>query len=232
MTSDRDDNRPVSFQLAEILSSVARKMQAEHDVETTIDALVRAALQHIPGAEYAGVSLLTKGHLQTVAPTNDLVVQVDRLQYRTGEGPCMDAIREQHTYRTGDLRSEERWPAFAPAAADTGIFSMLSFRLFVTETTLGSLNLYSSEKAAFSEQAEVDGRLFASHAAIALVGAQTEAQLHQAIETRDIIGTAKGILMERHGVNQAAAFAMLVEASQASNLKLNNVATWLVEHQR
>lgn len=229
MTSDREHDQGHSGQLADILSAVARTMQAEPGVEATIGAIVRAAMRYIPGTEDAGVSLLTKRKLRTVAPTSDRVVQIDQLQYRTGEGPCVGAVREHHTYRTGDLRGEKRWPAFGPAAADTGIFSMLSFRLFVTETTLGALNLYSSKKDAFSEQAEDDGRLFASHAAVALVGAQTEAQLQQAIETRDTIGMAKGILMERHDVDQTKAFAMLVEASQTSNLKLHAVAGWLVD---
>ena len=71
-----------------------------------------------------------------------------------------------------------------------------------------------------------------THAAIALVGAQTEAQLTAALENRDVIGMAKGILMQRHDVDSVAAFRMLVEGSQNANLKLHEVAAWLVENRR
>lgn len=231
MTKEPGDVR-VASELAEILSGVARTMQAESDVETTVNAIVNAAVKHLPGTEHAGVSLPKRGKLHAMASTSDFVTKIDHLQEQTGQGPCVDAIKEHHTYRTGDLRSETRWPAFASAAADAGVFSMLSFRLFVTDTTLGALNLYSSKKDAFDQQTVEEGRLFASHAAVALVGAQTEAQLHQALKNRDAIGMAKGILMERHNIDEAPAFTLLVEASQNANLKLHEVAAWLVCNRR
>jgi len=152
------------------------------------------------------------------------------VQFEAQEGPGVNAIVEHATFRTGDLVTEERWPRFASRAAELGINSMLSFRLFVTETTLGSLNLYSSRRNAFSRDAENDGQLFASHAAVALVCAQHEAQLNDAIKSRDVIGMAKGILMHRHGVDCHRAFGMLAESSQQTNIKLRDVATWVVEH--
>jgi GAF domain len=100
----------------------------------------------------------------TVGPTDDLVTEIDRLQYQLNEGPCVDAIAQHETFTTGDLAAEKRWPRFAPAAVRHGIRSMLSNRLFVTETTMGALNLYSSQRNAFNETAMNDGQLFASHA--------------------------------------------------------------------
>ncbi|MDT7783845.1 MAG: hypothetical protein QOF58_2264 [Pseudonocardiales bacterium] len=216
--------------LAESLSSVARTLQAEPDVDTTLRAIVKAAADYIPGAEHAGISLVEGGKIRTVAPTSAIVETVDQLQYDLRQGPCVDAIKERQTYRTGDVGAETRWPAFGRAAAANGIHSLLSYRLFVTDRTLGALNLYSSRANAFDEHTEDDGRLFATHAAIALVGAQREAQLGIAVENRDIISSAKGILMERHDLDAAAAFRMLVEASQSTNVKLHHAATWLVEN--
>ena len=229
---ERADDSGVSTGLAAILSSVARQLQAEPDVESTLAAIVKAAMDHIPGAELAGISLVTEGEIRTVAPTDALVGEVDRLQYETKEGPSVDAIALHETFKTGDLAMEERWPSFAPEAVRRGIRSMLAYRLFVTETTMGSLNLYSSRRNAFDEAAMNEGKLFASHAAIALVGAQTEAQLEAAIESRDLIGMAKGLLMQRHDLDPTAAFRMLTEASQASNMKVRDIAAWLVAHRR
>jgi transcriptional regulator with GAF, ATPase, and Fis domain len=222
----------VSAGLADILSSVARLLQAEPDVETTIGAIVKAAMDHIPGVEHAGVTLITQGELATVAPTSDLVVEIDRIQYSTNEGPCVDAIAEHETFRTGNLAAEQRWHRFASAAAEAGVLSMLSYRLFVTEKTMGALNLYSSQGDAFSATAENDGQLFASHAAVALVGAQHEAELYKAVESRDVIGMAKGILMQRHDIDEARAFHLLAQTSQQSNMKVRDIAAWLVRNRR
>ena len=175
---------------------------------------------------------MTHGEIQTVASTDARLIDIDRLQYETNEGPCVDAILQHESFVTGDLAAETRWPRFAPGAVRHGIRSMMSYRLFVTETTLGALNLYASQPDMFTASAMNDGRLFASHAAVALIGAQHEAQLEAAIESRDVIGMAKGILMHQHDVDPVAAFRMLTEASQASNMKVRDIATWLVEHRR
>jgi transcriptional regulator with GAF, ATPase, and Fis domain len=217
--------------LSTALSEIARTLQAEPDVESTLAAIVKAAVDHVDDAEHAGISLVEKGgRLRTVAATSEVVRTIDEIQHRTNQGPDLDAIAEQQVYRTGDLTAEDRWPTFSPEAARTGIRSLLAYRLFVNDTTLGSLNLYSHMRNAFSDQTEAEGTLFATHAAIALAGAQTEAQLHTAAESRDIIGMAKGILMQRHGLDPVEAFQMLVESSQQTNTKLHQVATWLVEH--
>lgn len=216
--------------LAETLSVIARTLQAEPDVETTVRAIVKAAVDYVPGAEHAGISLAESNKIRTVEPTSHIVEIIDQLQYDLREGPCVDAIAEHEAFRVGDVGVEPRLPAFGPAAAGHGIHSLLSYRLFVTDRTLGALNLYSSRADAFDQRTEEDGLLFATHAAIALVGAQREAQLGIAVESRDVIATAKGILMERHDIDPAAAFRLLVEASQTSNMKLQQVATWLVEN--
>jgi anti-anti-sigma regulatory factor len=213
-----------------VLSEVARTFAAEPGVDATLRAIASAATALIPGVEHAGISLVERGEVRTVAPTAAVVVEIDKAQYRLAEGPCVAAIADHHTYRTGDLAAESRWPSFGPIAAEHGIRSMLSYRLFASDTTMGALNLYSSAVDAFSERTEQDGHQFAAHAAVALISAQKEANLTAAIEHRDTIGTAKGILMERHGIDRTQAFRMLADASQHANLKLFHVAEWLIDN--
>ncbi|MGW4826018.1 GAF and ANTAR domain-containing protein [Amycolatopsis japonica] len=228
-----DHEHTVGSGLSATLGGVARTLQAEPDVESTLAAIVKAAVDHVPGAEYAGISLIEPGsRVRTVAPTAAVVSTIDELQYETQQGPCLDAIAERQIFRTGDLTSEARWPEFTPKAVETGVRSMLAYRLFVSDQTLGSLNLYARARDAFGDQADDDGRLFATHAAIALAGAQTEARLHVAVENRDMIGMAKGILMQRHDIDAVGAFRLLVESSQTTNIKLLDVAAWVVEHRR
>jgi GAF domain-containing protein len=217
--------------LAELLSEVARTLQAEHGVEDTLHAIVVSAADTIAGADHVGVSSVRRRRLiETVARTDELVDTVDKVQYETGEGPCMDAAWEQGTFRVDDLTTETRWPRFGPAALNLGIRSILAFRLYVTGDDLGALNIYSGEPAAFDDDSQHVGQLFAAHAAVALAGSRREHQLNDALSSRDLIGQAKGILMQRHRVSGDNAFQILIKASQDSNIKLREVATFLVEH--
>jgi hypothetical protein len=104
---------------------------------------------------------------------------------------------------------------------------MLSFQLWVEGDNLGALNLYAREPHSFTEESEQVGLLFVSHAAVAMVGAQKQDQLTEGLATRDLIGQAKGILMERYGINADRAFALLVRASQNRNVKLRDLAVEL-----
>lgn len=123
-----------------------------------------------------------------------------------------------------DMRTEQRWPVFAKRAADLGVGSMLSIQLYVTGDNLGALNLYSEFAEAFNDESEHVGLLLAAHAAIAMAGAQQQEQLVQAIATRDLIGQAKGILMERHKITAEQAFTLLIRTSQLTNTKLRDIA--------
>lgn len=129
--------------ISEVMGQVARELQQEHgDVGATLEAITRSAVTSVPGADDCGITLVTgRRKVESRAPTGDMPREVDVLQDRLGEGPCLDAIYEQVTVRIDDLGAEERWPSFTEGAAGLGIGSMLSFQLFVTSGNLGALNL-------------------------------------------------------------------------------------------
>lgn len=217
--------RPPESSAADVFGEVARALQAEPNLNETLQAIVMAAVANIDGADVAGITLVSGGgKISTPAATDDLVCRIDQLQYETGEGPCLSSARDRITVRAGDLRTERRWPRFAARAADLGVLSVLAFQLYVEERDLGALNLYSRAEDAFGPADEQTGLLFATHAAIALVGAQHEHTLHQAMINSDIIGQAKGVLMERHKITAEAAFLMMARVSQQTNQRLHVVA--------
>ncbi|MFD4368512.1 GAF and ANTAR domain-containing protein [Rhodococcus sp. NPDC058521] len=219
--------------VAAALTAVARSLEAEPDVERTVTGIVHAVADTIPAVDHAAVSMCAASKLRSVAATSELAAQVNAIEHKLGDGPCVDAVRFDRIYRIDLMEQETRWPRFAAAAHDLGIESMLGYRLFTSERTLGSLDLYAFEPNAFNADAELTGELFAAHAAIALIGSTQEADLRYAIRTRDAIGMAKGILMGRENVTADKAFAMLVGASQHANMKLHDVAAWLTaEHDR
>jgi len=146
--------------LARLFLQVARQLEAEDGRVATQERITSVALGTVPGCRHAAISLVrAQGPIRTVAATDELPERVDEVQYRIGQGPCLEAIEMQGPYRTGDLAAEERWPDFAKAAVEeTGVRSMLSFRLFVREDTIGALNLYSREADAFDHRVLRGGR--------------------------------------------------------------------------
>jgi transcriptional regulator with GAF, ATPase, and Fis domain len=226
--SNASDPQNPLVDVARALSDVARSLEAEPDLHHTVEGIAAAVTDTVSGAEDAGVSLWEGKSLRTVAATSDLVEQVNNLEHELNEGPCLDALHMRRTYRIDDMSHERRWPRFAAAAQAHGIQSMLGYRLFTNGRTLGSLDLYSTQPSAFDAEAEIVGELFAAHAAIALLGSTQHSEWQAALNSRDDIGMAKGILMNRDGLTDDQAFHVLVSASQHANMKVHDVAKWLV----
>ncbi|HEX8629271.1 MAG TPA: GAF and ANTAR domain-containing protein [Catenuloplanes sp.] len=216
--------------LAVILSDLARMFHEQQNVEDTLRGIVEAAVGTVPGAQHAALSMIeSRRVVKTRAGTDDLVYRVDQAQYDSGEGPCLSALYDQRTVRLSNMAAETRWPGFTARAAALGVGSMLSFQLYAQQDNLGALNLYSADTDAFDDESEHVGLLFAAHAAVAVVDARQQQQMSHAMAVRDLIGQAKGILMERHKLTGDEAFALLVRASQHTNVKLHEVARELVE---
>jgi transcriptional regulator with GAF, ATPase, and Fis domain len=213
------------------MSEIARSLQEEHaDLAATLQTITAGAVDAVPGVESASISYVT-GHrtVESRAATGELARRADELQTRVHEGPCLDSIWTQQTVRIDDMATEHRWPRFAAGAAALGAGSSLSFRLFVEEDDLGALNLYATEPHTFGAESEDVGLVFAAHAAVALAGARHEHDLQAALGSRDVIGQAKGILMERYKLPADEAFLLLARVSQRTNRKLVEIARDLTE---
>ena len=204
-------------------------MQDQTDSESTLQSIVSSAVAIVAGARWAGISLIKARRVIPRAPSDPLVAELDELQSSFDEGPCLDALREQHTVLIDDMATEPRWPRFTAAAVERGVRSSLSFQLFVNSANLGSLTLYGGEPGAFDEESVVIGELCSLHASVALIGAAGMTQLRDALSSRDTIGQAKGILMHRENLTAEAAFALLARTSQDANIMLVDVARWIIE---
>jgi GAF domain-containing protein len=216
--------------LAVALSRIARSLEHEDDVQGTLDAIVSSAIGTVPGAQHASISKIkNRREVTTVASTSELSRRVDQAQYDASEGPCLDVLYQRRTVHVPDMATERQWPGFSRKASELGVGSMLSVQLFVEGDDLGALNLINESPHAFDEDSEHVGLLFASHAAVAIVGAEREAQFRDALALRDVIGQAMGILMERHGFTANRSFAVLVRLSQNQNRKLHDLARQIVD---
>jgi GAF domain-containing protein len=218
-----EDTGPALVQLARALHLKNAELQP------TLDAIIAHAVQTIEPAEYAGLILVLSGRLVPQATMGEPPQVLDLLQQHTGTGPCIDAAREQAVINVDNTLTDPRWPQFSERAVAVGVFSMLCMPLWVDQLRLGTLSLYGEKPDAFGSQHRQLTNLYAAHAAIALADAQRTAKLQEAMRNRDVIGQAKGILIERLKLTPGAAFTCLSQASQRVNLKLVTVAQHLVE---
>jgi hypothetical protein len=207
--------------------------QSIRDLQQTLSEIVAAAVDTVPGATAGGIYVSEDGIVDTRNPTSRGISDLDRLQGELNEGPSITAIEsptEDGVVIARDLGTSDgaTWPRFAPAAVAKGYRSMLATQLATTGPMRASLNLYAAEPYVFDGEARLTAGLFGVQAAMLLHGSEQAAHLGRAVDSRDVIGQAKGILMERFVVAETEAFQMLVESSQSTNLKLVDVARWLV----
>ena len=202
------------------------------DLEQTLGEIVSAAVATIPGVDAGSISVTEHGRIETRHPSTEAVNKLDQRQSELNEGPCISAIEdppESGIVLACDFTGDDaaRWPRFAPAAVEAGFRALMSTQLTATGGPRAALNLYSHEADAFDDDARTLAGLFGVQAAMLLYGADTAAQLQRAVDSRDLIGQAKGILMERFSLDDKGAFQMLVKSSQETNMKLTEVARWL-----
>jgi GAF domain-containing protein len=229
IVSDPDLERGIHAQISRLARSL-------HGYQVHGDALLlevtETAVRLLPGVDHAGITLAggRRGPLRSTAATGPVPRKVDELQEKFQEGPCLESIWDHHTVRVDDYQSEPRWPNFVGALnADSPVRSSLSIQLFTDQSELGALNLYSEQPDAFTEQVEDLAVALAAHAAVGLSGSRRGEQFRSALASRDIIGQAKGVVMERYNINAVTAFKLLVRLSQESNVPVHDIAQMLVD---
>lgn len=212
------------------MTRIAGEMRAQSDdTEAFLRSMTKYAVDAVDQAEFATVTLVANGQIETPVIVGDLGGEADRLQQELGEGPCIRAAVDDVTIWIDDMTAETRWPRFTERAATLGLRSMACFCLYIDGEGFGALNLHSTRPYAFTEESRTIGELFAAHAATAFAAVKEKQQLHAALHTRDIIGQAKGMIMERYKLDATAAFALLARLSQDANIKLAEVAAQIVE---
>lgn len=216
------------------MAAVARELQDQHDPVSTVQSGVELAVQNVGGCDAASVSIVyAKRKVSTPASTDNMAVIGDRLQYETGEGPCLSAIWEEETVYVPDLAHDPRWLQWGPRLAETtGVRSSFSVRLFTVKDTLGALNMYATTAGAFSVEDKAEGVALAAHIAVAVAAAQNLKDYENALDSRTIIAQACGMVMERFNIDSIRAFALLSRLSQTQNVKLRDLAAELVHTRR
>src|SRR5215213_11468908 len=230
--SSSADVESVHLRIAELVQELYGR--PDTDSETVIAELAEHAAVEVPGAQYAGITVTRNGrHIDTPAATHKWPILLDEIQQRHRQGPCLSAAWEEKTIHVRDLETDERFPLYArDVLAETPIRSVMSFQMWIAGETMGALNVYAETPNVFDEKTRAVGLVFAAHSSVAWNAARRDEQFKKALASRDVIGQAKGMLMERYGVNAIQAFELLRKLSQDSNIPLIQIATDLVEKQQ
>jgi GAF domain-containing protein len=218
------------------VAALSRLSSGRWDLENLLAKVASYAVNAIPGAEGAGLTLLEPDRADTIVKSAPFVKTIDDVQYGLGEGPCISAAATGRTMRSGSLGDDRRWPRFGPRADRLGVHSVLSLPLIVGDVVVGAMNVYAHAPGSFDERSEELGELYAVPAAIAVQNAQILAQtrrlaqnLQAALTSRAIIDQAIGILRSRGGIPADEAFDRLRQRSQREHIKVSAVAASIVQ---
>lgn len=220
------------YQVLELVDTMQRN--ATTDFESVLREINATTVESVPGAQYAGVTVIDDNSaVSSLAATHSYPAVLDAVQRDVGEGPCLSAAWNLQVISIDDLSAETRWPRYRDIAMErTPVRSIVSFRLFGDTNKIAALNLYAEQAHAFDEESIEMGLIFAAHTTVAWNMMRRQEQFRSALASRDLIGQAKGILMERFNINAVAAFDMLRRVSQDSNTRLVDVAENLVNLDR
>jgi hypothetical protein len=202
---------------------------AQLGVNEALAVLSAAAAHNIAGAEFASVTVRHEDQtLETVAATDELANRLDEIQYELGEGPCYAAVTDARLVLVNDVARDTQFPHYAPRAVELGVRAQLATQIAHNGAQAG-LNVYARRPDAFDRAAVQMAELFGTHAGLVLGYARQVETLGEGMHTRQDIGCAVGIVMERYGVDRDRAFEFLVRVSMHRNVKVRLIAQQIVD---
>lgn len=222
------DASTVAARLADLIADLD-----QHGTETgvALHELVGSGARHVAGCQYAGITMADRTKtVSNVVATHRYPMVLDAIQNRCGEGPCLEAVWQHHVMHVDDLNIDQRWPNYQRRALEqTPIRSILSYELFADGGSMAALNFYADHPHAFTDESLEIGAVFATHVALAWSMMRRQDQFRSALASRDVIGQAKGVVMERFNLDAVEAFELLSRLSQQSNTKLIEIARSLID---
>lgn len=220
---------------AEQVAGAAASWHQEDEAPETGASIAASMLDLIPGTAHASLTVRRHGAYLSLGTTSPVAAALDHAQYDLNEGPCVDTVDGvamtdgSPWLRSGDTANDPRWPRWGARAAEAGVYSVLAVRLLSGDHVIGALNLYGQERGLFADPDDIDlAVLLATHAALALASVSLVSDLRTAVSSRHTIGVAQGIIMERLGLDQEAAFALLRRLSSTTNTKLRVLAQQII----
>jgi hypothetical protein len=224
MADQGHDDDPIRRAMVELASG-----HVETALERTLSSVTRGAVDMVDGVDFADVMVISDGRARSLSPTAPLLPELDAVQITLRQGPCLEAAVGGAMIRCTDLRDDSRWPGYAAQALAAGVHSMLSYQLDTPSMGVGALNMFGLDPRGVDPKAEAIGALLATMATVAFLTADKQGEFKTALASRDVIGQAKGILMNHFKVDATRAFEMLRSMSQTDNVPVRVLAEQIID---
>jgi GAF domain-containing protein len=218
-------------EFADEFARMGLRLREEPDVDQTVERIIGYATTAV-GCAHASVMLVRGGNeIERTVASAEIAAEADRLQLECGEGPCVGAIDDVTSYLVHEAATDTRWPSWGSRVAALGIHSVASVRLDTAESTIGALNHYDESPRHFDSDDLAVAEILARHASMALDSSLKQDVLRRAVDTRNVVGQAQGILMERYDLDADEAFSLLRRYAAQSGARLTAVARRLIDRQ-
>jgi len=173
-----------------------------------------------------------RGQLQFMAASNEGVKRLELFQVQVHEGPCFDAFQGAQPVVNAELRdAQDRWPRFAPRAAEAGYRTAHAFPLRLRQEVIGAIGVFGTTEARWADTDVHIAQTLAHVATIGLLqeravrrGAVLSEQLQAALNSRIVIEQAKGAVAQSRGVTVDDAFAILLAHARRTGTHLSEAA--------
>jgi GAF domain-containing protein len=227
---------PRHIQAARAVEKLVGLSLRQHSMESLLEEVAGLTKQVMPGNPETSVSMTDSLRKLTIVSTGPLARDLDEVQYRRSQGPCLHAATTGELTEVADTRTDTRWPEYMKQAVEHGNLSSLSVPLVNDPDVSASLNIYARQPSAFDDDARSAATGFAPYAAVAVRNMQdyqtaeeVARNLEATLEIRALIDQATGILMERHDLTAAQAHQRLSDVANRTTTTLREVARRLVE---
>jgi GAF domain-containing protein len=215
-------------QLADLRSSPVTVEEALERVMASADALF--------GVDGTALMLVDRDQaLRNLAVSDPRAGLLEELQEEHGEGPCVDAFEDKQPVAADDLATDDRWPAFAPAAAGGGVVAVLASPIPYSDHAVGVVAVFAGDPHPWTEAEQEAIVAFTELVALLILNAMeaTErgklaGELQLALSSRVVIEQAKGVLVGRHGLTTRQAFERLRRQARDQRRPLSEVARAVV----
>lgn len=218
------------------LHRVTKLLSTQRTLPAKLETVVALVERTIPNCHAAGISLLVDGEPTTAAVSDRLAIEIDLVQYRTEEGPCLAAMSDANVIRIDLLERDSRFTRFAPGALDHKIESVLSIPLIAMDRVVGALNLYSHLPNAFDASSEAAVQPMADVAAEAIGTSPLYASaldmvegLMETLESQALINQAAGVIMAGEGRTAEEALNRLRQLAMSSGKPMRAVSQLVLE---
>jgi GAF domain-containing protein len=220
----------------EKLTRVTKLLKTQRTLPAQLGAVVDIVKRTVPSCDAAGVVLLVDGEPTSIAVTDRLTVEIDLVQYKTGEGPCLTAMNDGDVVRIDILERDSQFTRFAPGALDRGLQSVLSTPLTANGRNVGALNMYSTKPNAFDERTSDAVKPMVEYAGQAIGSSPLYAYsldmvdgLVEDLESQAIIEQATGVLMSSQENTSQDALGQLRDLAMRSGESMRTVAEWVID---